>query len=185
MGRPAAAGDHGSWRVHDPTFHAGRRLVIVHLDANDVEALGAQVILANTYHLMMRPGLMSSKRSVASTAWPTGAVTSHRFGRYRSSPSAPNVGRGATKSTYDGSTHLPPRRGGRCRADRCRASRWCSMSARRRSPTSASSAVRSSAPASGRNRSGAFLDLDAARRQCQFGIVQGGTDERANSPLAR
>ncbi|NIR40373.1 MAG: tRNA-guanine transglycosylase, partial [Actinobacteria bacterium] len=34
----------------------GSRGAIRHLASDDVEALGAQVILANTYHLMLRPG---------------------------------------------------------------------------------------------------------------------------------
>ena len=34
----------------------GTRGAVRHLASNDLEALGAEVILANTYHLMLRPG---------------------------------------------------------------------------------------------------------------------------------
>jgi len=52
-------------RVHTPRgsfetplfMPVGTRGAVVHLDAGDYEALGAEVVLANTYHLMMRPGV--------------------------------------------------------------------------------------------------------------------------------
>ncbi|MCB0992487.1 MAG: tRNA guanosine(34) transglycosylase Tgt [Acidimicrobiales bacterium] len=34
----------------------GTRGAVIHLDARDYEALGAEVVLGNTYHLMLRPG---------------------------------------------------------------------------------------------------------------------------------
>ncbi|MCP3936969.1 MAG: tRNA guanosine(34) transglycosylase Tgt [Actinomycetia bacterium] len=34
----------------------GTRGAVVHLDARDYESLGAEVVLGNTYHLMLRPG---------------------------------------------------------------------------------------------------------------------------------
>ncbi len=35
----------------------GTRGVIIHLDASDYESLGLEIVLANTYHLMLRPGV--------------------------------------------------------------------------------------------------------------------------------
>jgi queuine tRNA-ribosyltransferase len=46
----------GSYPI--PAFMpVGTRGVVKALDSSDMEALGAQVILANTYHLMLRPGV--------------------------------------------------------------------------------------------------------------------------------
>ncbi len=40
-----------------PTFMpVGTRGVVKALDSRDLEAVGADVVLANTYHLMLRPG---------------------------------------------------------------------------------------------------------------------------------
>jgi queuine tRNA-ribosyltransferase len=45
----------GSYRV--PCFMpVGTRGAVKYLDANDYDALGAEIVLANTYHLMLRPG---------------------------------------------------------------------------------------------------------------------------------
>ena len=45
----------GSYRI--PTFMpVGTRGAVKALDSRDLEALGAEVVLANTYHLMLRPG---------------------------------------------------------------------------------------------------------------------------------
>jgi len=46
---------HGN--VHTPNFMAvGTRASVKTVDADDLERLGAQIILSNTYHLMLRPG---------------------------------------------------------------------------------------------------------------------------------
>jgi len=46
---------HGS--VSTPAFMAvGTRATVKALDSEDLENLGAQIVLANTYHLMLRPG---------------------------------------------------------------------------------------------------------------------------------
>lgn len=46
---------HGT--VHTPNFMAvGTRASIKTLDTEDMDRLGAQILLANTYHLMLRPG---------------------------------------------------------------------------------------------------------------------------------
>src|SRR6476620_2789074 len=46
---------HGA--VETPAFMAvGTRATVTGLDPNELRVLGAQVILGNTYHLMLRPG---------------------------------------------------------------------------------------------------------------------------------
>ncbi|MCL1601019.1 MAG: tRNA-guanine transglycosylase, partial [Actinomycetia bacterium] len=46
---------HGS--VSTPAFMAvGTRATVKALDSEDLETIGAQIVLANTYHLMLRPG---------------------------------------------------------------------------------------------------------------------------------
>ncbi|HAB58841.1 MAG TPA: tRNA guanosine(34) transglycosylase Tgt, partial [Acidimicrobiaceae bacterium] len=87
----------------------GTRGAIVHLDASDVEALGAQVILANTYHLMMRPGaeVVEALGGIHGMAdWDGHILTDS--GGYQIFSLGPELSdAGATfKSTYDGSTHL-------------------------------------------------------------------------------
>jgi queuine tRNA-ribosyltransferase len=60
----ARDGDARRLRVHTPRgsfetpvfMPVGTRGVVVHLDAGDYEALGAEIVLGNTYHLMLRPG---------------------------------------------------------------------------------------------------------------------------------
>jgi len=43
--------------VQTPNFMAvGTRATVKTLDAEDLETIGAQIVLANTYHLMLRPG---------------------------------------------------------------------------------------------------------------------------------
>ena len=81
----------------------------MHLDASDVEALGAQVILANTYHLMMRPGadVVETLGGIHGMAdWGGHVLTDS--GGYQIFSLGPELSdEGATfKSTYDGSTHL-------------------------------------------------------------------------------
>ena len=50
-------GDHATRLLPDAGLHAGgHRGAVKALDAADLEALGAEVVLANTYHLMLRPG---------------------------------------------------------------------------------------------------------------------------------
>lgn len=97
----------GSFRT--PCFMpVGTRGAVRLLDAADLEALGAQVVLANTYHLMLRPG--------AKTVAALGGL--HRFcgfdghlltdsGGYQVFSLNPLVDdEGVTfRSTYDGSSH--------------------------------------------------------------------------------
>ena len=95
--------------VRTPCFMpVGTRGAVRALDTDDLEALGAEVVLANTYHLMLRPG--------ADVVAELGGL--HRFmdwsghlltdsGGYQVFSLEPKVDDdGVTfRSTYDGSTH--------------------------------------------------------------------------------
>lgn len=161
----------------------GTRGAIRHLASDDVDALGAQVILANTYHLMLRPGaeVVAKLGGIHGfAAWDGHFLTDS--GGYQIFSLGPDVDdEGATfKSTYDGSTHLlTPERAVDVQAligadiqmvlDVCPSS-VADLSVVR-------DAVDRTSLWAGRGRR-TFLDhVDASARQCQFGIVQGGTDE--------
>ena len=86
----------------------GTRAAVRPLDAGDLERLGAEIVLGNTYHLMLKPG--------ASVIAELGGL--HRFSGWRGHTLTDSGGfqifslepkvtdDGATfKSTYDGSTH--------------------------------------------------------------------------------
>ncbi len=169
---------------HTPRFMpVGTRGAIRHLSSADVEALGAEVILANTYHLMLRPG--------ADVVAQLGGI--HRFsdwhghvltdsGGYQIFSLGPEItDDGATfTSTYDGSTHLLTPEGAvevqaKIGADIQMVLDVCPSSVADRAVLR--EAVERTALWAGRGRQ-AFLDHpDTAARQCQFGIVQGGTDD--------
>ena len=60
----------------------GTRGAVKHLDSSDLEALGVEVVLANTYHLMLRPGSETVARLGGIhgfTRW--GGPCAHRLGR--------------------------------------------------------------------------------------------------------
>ncbi len=86
----------------------GTRGAVRLLDARDLDELGPQVILANTYHLMLRPGA----EAVATlgglhrfTGWDGCLLTDS--GGYQVFSLAPKVDAGGAtfRSTYDGSTY--------------------------------------------------------------------------------
>jgi queuine tRNA-ribosyltransferase len=59
--RGSFATRHG--RVETPAFMAvGTRATVTGLDPVDLRAVGAQVVLGNTYHLMLRPGIETFRR---------------------------------------------------------------------------------------------------------------------------
>ncbi len=161
----------------------GSRGAIRHLASNDIEKLGAQVILANTYHLMLRPG--------AETVAELGGL--HRFadwdGQYLTDSGgfqifslSPHVDNdGATfRSIYDGSTHLlTPEKAVDVQAligadiqmvlDVCPSSVADEQVVR--------AAVDRTARWAERGRAHFLNHADASVRQSQFGIVQGATNE--------
>lgn len=94
--------------VATPAFMpVGTRGVVKALDAADLEALGASMVLANTYHLMLRPGsdLVARLGGLHGfTGW-TGPMLTDSGG-YQVFSLEPTITEdGATfRSTYDGST---------------------------------------------------------------------------------
>ena len=86
----------------------GTRGAIKYLSAQDYEQLGAQIVLGNTYHLMLRPGADVVKRFGglgAFAGW--GGLTLTDSGGFQVFSLDPDVDDdGVTfKSTYDGSSH--------------------------------------------------------------------------------
>jgi len=161
----------------------GTRGAIRHLASDDVEALGAQVILANTYHLMLRPGAdvvaeLGGLHGFA--AWDGHFLTDS--GGYQIFSLGPELtDEGATfTSTYDGSTHLlTPERAVDVQAligaDIQMVLDVCPSSVADLSVVKGAVDRTSLWAERGRR---AFLEhADAPGRQCQFGIVQGGTDD--------
>lgn len=97
----------GAYRT--PCFMpVGTRGAVKYLSAADYEALGAQIVLGNTYHLMLRPGaeLVASLGGLGRFAgW--GGLTLTDSGGFQVFSLDPAVDdEGVTfRSTYDGSTH--------------------------------------------------------------------------------
>ncbi|WP_426572721.1 tRNA guanosine(34) transglycosylase Tgt [Aquihabitans sp. McL0605] len=164
----------------------GTRASVKALDAADLEAMGIPLILANTYHLMLRPG--------ADLVADLGGL--HRFmdwgghvltdsGGYQIFSLEPKVtDEGATfRSTYDGSTHrLTPESAAQIQsklgADIQMVLDVCPPLPS--APRVIKAAV-DRTHAWGRRGRAAFLDgagwrTDRGLDQAQFGIVQGGTD---------
>ena len=97
----------GTFRT--PTFMpVGTRGSVKTLDAADLESLGAEVVLANTYHLMLRPGadVVAALGGVGRFAgWPGHTLTdSGGFQVFSLKPKVDDDGV-TFRSTYDGSTH--------------------------------------------------------------------------------
>ncbi len=96
-------------RYTTPLFMpVGTRAAIKYLSAADYERLGAQIVLGNTYHLMLRPGADLIERFGglgAFAGWD--GLTLTDSGGYQVFSLDPKIDDdGATfKSTYDGSTH--------------------------------------------------------------------------------
>jgi queuine tRNA-ribosyltransferase len=97
-----------------PTFMpVGTRGAVKYLSAADYDTLGAQIVLGNTYHLMLRPGADVVARFGGLAQWAgwTG-LTLTDSGGFQVFSLEPTIDDdGATfRSTYDGSTHrLTPR----------------------------------------------------------------------------
>jgi queuine tRNA-ribosyltransferase len=97
----------GSFRT--PCFMpVGTRAVVRALSADDLEKLGAEVVLANTYHLMLRPGtdVVADLGGLHRFADWSGHVLTDSGGYQIFSLEPKVTDDGATfTSTYDGSTH--------------------------------------------------------------------------------
>ncbi len=160
----------------------GTRGAVRHLSSVDLADLGAEVVLGNTYHLMLRPGtevVHNHGGLAAFTGWD--GLTLTDSGGYQIFSLQPKVDdQGATfRSTYDGSTHvLTPEGAAEVQADLgADIQMVLDVCPALPAPDKVlSAAVERTAAWATRGR-GAFLGHpDAAARQSQFGIVQGGTD---------
>ena len=167
----------------------GTRGSVRTLSSLDLEDLGAEIMLGNTYHLMLRPGVEVIEALGdlhGFTAWDGHVLTdSGGFQIFSLEPKVSDEG-AIFRSTYDGSTHhLTPESA----ADIQRALGADIQMVLDVCPplpaTSRSCAPPSSAPRHGRSGGGppswpdarrAAPTPSAARRQ--FGIVQGGVDLR-------
>jgi queuine tRNA-ribosyltransferase len=95
--------------VTTPTFMpVGTRGAVKHLAADDLAAIGAQIVLGNTYHLMLRPGaevVRAAGGLNAFTAWEGHSLTdSGGFQIFSLDPKVDDDGATFT-SVYDGSRH--------------------------------------------------------------------------------
>lgn len=90
----------------------GTRATVKTVDASDLEALGVEVVLANTYHLMLRPGadaVASQGGLHGFMGWERGILTDS--GGFQIFSLAPDIGEEGARfrSVYDGRTvHLTP-----------------------------------------------------------------------------
>ena len=170
-------------RFRTPCFMpVGTRGAVRHLSSVDLADLGAEVVLGNTYHLMLRPGADVVRRLGGLgrfAAWD--GLTLTDSGGYQIFSLQPKVDEdGAVfRSTYDGSTHrLTPEGAVDIQADLgADVQMVLDVCPALPAPSGAlRDAVDRTAAWAARGRR-AFLDHpDAADRQSQFGIVQGGTD---------
>ncbi len=175
----------GSYRT--PCFMpVGTRGAIKYLSAADYERLGAQIVLGNTYHLMLRPGAETVARfgGIGQFAGWNG-LTLTDSGGFQVFSLAPKVDDdGVTfKSTYDGSTHrFTPEIAVRTQellgADIQMVLDVCPPLPSE--PQVLRRAVERTAAWASRARS-----THARADQALFGIVQGGTDESLRAESAR
>ena len=96
--------------VHTPAFMpVGTRASVRALDSADLRAVGAEMVLANTYHLMLRPGaeLVDRRGGLHGfMSWDGPILTDS--GGYQIFSLEPKIDEegAAFRSTYDGSKHL-------------------------------------------------------------------------------
>ena len=113
---PARAGTIRTARgeIRTPCFMpVGTKGAVRHLSSADLADLGVQIVLGNTYHLMLKPGRRRDRaRSAGCTASPTGPATcsptpaATRSSRSSPAATSPSTTTGVTfRSTYDGGTH--------------------------------------------------------------------------------
>lgn len=176
--------------VRTPAFMpVGTRGAVRAIDSGDLEALGAQIVLGNTYHLLFRPGpeIVEKMGGIHGfTDWSGHVLTDS--GGYQVFSLSPKVDDdGVTfKSTYDGDTHRLTPEGAvdvqmalgadiQMVLDEC-------------APLPSTDAVIRTAlerTADWAHRARRhFLDLDDPSRY-QFGIVQGGVDAAMRAESAQ
>jgi queuine tRNA-ribosyltransferase len=161
----------------------GTRAAVQTLSTDDVQGLGAQIILANTYHLMLRPGaeLVEHMGGLHDfMTWPGFVLTDS--GGYQIFSLEPKIDdEGALfRSTYDGSLHKLTPEGAVDVQTRLGADIQMVLDVCPPLPSPAhviESATEQTHRWAARARS-AFLDRPerADGKRAQFGIVQGGLD---------
>ena len=160
----------------------GTRGAVRHLDSSDLEALGVEVVLANTYHLMLRPGAETVAQLGGIhgfAAWSGHVLTdSGGYQVYSLDPEVDDDG-ASFASVYDGSMcRLTPEDAVRLQAligaDITMVLDVCPSAVAEQSVLQ--EAVRRTALWARRGRDAFLAHPDAPQRQCQFGIVQGGAD---------
>ena len=158
----------------------GTRGSVRHLSSLDLSDLGAQVVLANTYHLMLRPGaeIVKNAGGIASFAKWKG-LTLTDSGGYQIFSLDPKVDQeGATfHSVYDGSYHkLTPETSAEIQADLgADIQMVLDICPALPSPEETiRESVSMTAEWGKRGREKFINHPDASSRQSQFGIVQGG-----------
>ena len=160
----------------------GTRGAVKHLSSLDMKDLNAEIILGNTYHLMLRPGadLIKKHGGLGKFAnW--GGLTLTDSGGYQIFSLKPKVeDEGATfRSIYDGSSHhLTPESASSIQADLGADIQMvldvCSALPAERNVLK--DAVDRTALWAERARTAFLTHPTANEKQSQFGIVQGGTD---------
>ena len=187
VGRVVAA--RGSFAT--PCFMpVGTRGAVPHLSSADLEALGVEVVLANTYHLMLRPGAetIAGLGGIHGFADWSGHVLTDSGG-YQIFSLSPEVDDDGARfaSVYDGSACvLTPERAVEVQAligaDIAMVLDVCPDPGAERAVIA--QATDRTAAWAGRARRAFLAHPDAASRQCQFGIVQGGVDEELRAESA-
>ncbi len=160
----------------------GTRGAVRHLDSSDLEALGVEVVLANTYHLMLRPGadMVARLGGIHRFADWSGQVLTDSGGYqiYSLNPQVDDEG-AVFKSVYDGSQcRLTPEdavvQQALIGADITMVLDVCPSAVAETQVLR--EAVHRTAAWAQRGRNAFLTHESAPQRQCQFGIVQGGTD---------
>lgn len=176
---------------HTPCFMpVGTRAAVRTLSSVDLEELGAEVVLANTYHLMLRPGsaVVHKLGGIhAFSGWSRHVLTDS--GGYQVFSLEPQVDdTGVTfRSTYDGSTcHLTPEDAVRIQCE-LGSDIQMVLDVCPPLPSSAEVLRRSvdrTAEWAARAKAAMAPVREIGNQQAMFGIVQGGVDEALRSESA-
>jgi queuine tRNA-ribosyltransferase len=176
---------HGT--VPTPNFMAvGTRATVRTLDTEDLTRLGADIVLANTYHLMLRPGtdvVAAMGELHGFMAWDRPILTDS--GGYQVLSLDPVITEDELvfRSTYDGSiVHLPPERSVRVQEDL-----GSDIAMALDVPVSLPASREATEKAMRRTLRWAERSKAAKQRadRALFGIVQGGADPELRALSAR
>jgi queuine tRNA-ribosyltransferase len=176
---------HGT--VPTPNFMAvGTRATVRTLDTEDLTRLGADMVLANTYHLMLRPGtdvVAAMGELHGFMAWDRPILTDS--GGYQVLSLDPVITEDELvfRSTYDGSiVHLPPERSVRVQEDL-----GSDIAMALDVPVSLPASREATEKAMRRTLRWAERSKAAKQRadRALFGIVQGGADPELRAQSAR